>query len=429
MLSCEHRLSFFMYAFYFIAGLLIWLGLVSLRGGVRYLAYVRRELNQEPTSYAPFASIIAPTRGLDQGLEKNLAALFKQNYPAYEIIFVTDRKDDLSLAVVEAVRRACAARAGVASRVVIAGEATESGQKVHNLRAAVRELDAKCEVIAFVDTDARPHADWLRALISPLANEALGATTGYRWFVPVRGGFASHLRAVWNASIASALGANGDKNFCWGGATAIRQRTFEQLDMAEQWRGTLSDDFALMRALRRAKLPIHFVPRCLTASLDDCSMSELFEFTTRQLKITRVYAPQFWKAVLFGSLLFVLGFFGGSALIIARTLRGDSWMLPLSLLIVIFMLGAGKAFLRSRAVSLMLKEHRVELNRGLPAHLMLWPLASALYLYNALGAALSRRINWRGIGYELKSPTETAIIPLASSGKISHSNRTTHSAQ
>jgi ceramide glucosyltransferase len=44
------------------------------------------------------------------------------------------------------------------------------------------------------------------------------------------------------------------------------------------------------------------------------------------------------------------------------------------------------------------------------AHLMLWPLASVLYLFNALAAAVSRRITWRGITYELKSPTETVIL-------------------
>jgi hypothetical protein len=40
----------------------------------------------------------------------------------------------------------------------------------------------------------------------------------------------------------------------------------------------------------------------------------------------------------------------------------------------------------------------------------MWPLASALYLYNAVAAAVSRRITWRGITYQLKSPDETVII-------------------
>jgi cellulose synthase/poly-beta-1,6-N-acetylglucosamine synthase-like glycosyltransferase len=298
----------------------------------------------------------------------------------------------------------------VETRVVIAGTATESGQKVHNLCAAIEQADAQSEVFVFVDTDARPQSFWLASLVAPLADEQLGATTGYRWFVSIRGGFASHLRSVWNASIASALGERGDRNFCWGGSTAIRRQTFEKLEMLKQWRGTLSDDFALMRALRRARLPIHFVPACLTASLEDCGFGELLEFTTRQLKITRVYASHFWQAVLAGSLLFTLVFFGGIILVVTRAAGGLSYLLPLALLITIYALGVGKAALRWWAVSLPLAAYRLKLRKGLWAHLLLWPLASLLYLYNALAAAFSRRIRWRGITYELKSPTETVII-------------------
>jgi hypothetical protein len=78
------------------------------------------------------------------------------------------------------------------------------------------------------------------------------------------------------------------------------------------------------------------------------------------------------------------------------------------------MLGVWKAYLRLRAVSLPLASHRAALRRDAPAHLLLWPLASALYLYNALLAAFSRRIRWRGITYELKSPRETVIIKAVS---------------
>lgn len=404
-----------MWVFYFFAALLIWQGIASLIGGVRYFNYVRREMSAALPPFAPFASIIAPCRGLDQGLRDNLDALFRQDYPAYEIIFVTDRADDSSLAVVEEIRRHWQQTTSTQTSVVIAGEAVESGQKVHNLRAAVELVDSLSEVLVFVDTDARPRSNWLSSLVAPLADEGIGAATGYRWFIPIRGGLASHLRSVWNASIASALGARVDKNFCWGGSTAIRRQTFQQLNMLEEWRGTLSDDFALMRVLRRAHLPIHFVPACLTASLEDCGFRELLEFTNRQLKITRVYAPPFWKAVLMGSLLFVLVFFGGLALIITRATLGLTYAVPLALITAIYALGIAKAALRWRAVSLPLSAYRAQLQKGLAAHLLLWPLASVIYLYNALCAAFSRRIEWRGLTYELKSPTETVIIKAVGS--------------
>ena len=396
--------------FYLLAALVLLQSLVSLRGGVRYLAYFRRELGARRPLYMPFASVFVPCRGLDQGMRDNFRALFAQHYPAYELIFVSDRADDPALAVAEAARRAAAGETVARARAVVAGRATESGQKVHNLRAAVREADPASEVFVFVDTDARPGPNWLRALVSPLADERVGAASGYRWFVPARGNLSSHLRAVWNASIASALGADGRRNFCWGGSTAIRRDTFERLRVSERWRGTLSDDFALTRLLHGAGLPVRFVPACLTASPGDCRPGELLEFTTRQLKITRVYAPRLWAVVLCSNLLFVLVFFGGLALTLARAALGLGFAWTLAVVCAVFLLGVWKSFFRLRAVALVLDEYHAELRAGLWAHLTLWPLTAALFLHNALAAALSRRINWRGIGYELKSPTETVII-------------------
>jgi len=172
----------------------------------------------------------------------------------------------------------------------------------------------------------------------------------------------------------------------------------------------------LTRALQAAHLPIRFVPACLTASVEDCTFPELFEFTTRQLKITRVYAPHLWAFVLVSNLLFVAVFFGGLALAVWRAAAGLSFVWPLVLVSVIFLLGLWKAFFRLRAVALVLEEHHGRLRRDIWAHLLLWPLTAALFLYNATAAALSRRIVWRGIGYELKSPTETEIIPNADCG-------------
>ncbi len=399
-----------MWVYYFFAVLVLLQSIVSLRGGVLYLAYVRRELNARRPLYMPFASIIVPCRGLDQGLRENLAALFVQHYPAYEIIFAADRADDAALAVAAALSRQFAEGSVARTRIVVAGHARARGQIVHNLRRAVCEISRASEVLVFVDTDARPRADWLRSLVAPLADESIGAATGYRWFIPLRGGFASQLRAVWNASIASALGENARRNFCWGGSTAIRRETFDANEVSAKWRGALSDDFALTRILQAARLPIHFVPNCLTVALEDCTFAQLMEFTTRQIKITRVYAPHLWKIVLFSNLLFVGVFYGGLGLAIARAATGQTFEWPLALVSAIYLLGTWKAFFRLRAVALPLEQYHAQLRDGVWAHLLLWPLASALYLYNALAAATSRRISWRGIGYELKSPTETAII-------------------
>lgn len=395
-----------MAVFYFFAAIVIWLGLLSLRGGLSFAAYVRSETARLLPDFTPFVSLIAPCRGPENGLRENIEALFQQDYPAYEIILVTDRAEDASLTMIAEIRK----EERVSSRIVIAGDANGSGQKVHNLSVAVAQVDPRSEAFVFVDTDARPQANWLGSLVAPLADERVGAASGYRWFVSEKGSLASQLRSVWNASIASALGERADKNFCWGGSTAIRRSTFEKLRVAERWQGTISDDFTLTRVLQEAKLPIHFVPACLVASVGDCSVGELLEFTNRQLKITRVYAAHLWKPVLIGSLLFCSVFFGGLALVIARAILCLPFALPLVAVLVIYVLGAAKSYIRLQAVAIPLAKYRKQLSRSLSGHLLLWPVASALYLGNAITAAFVHRIKWRGITYELKSATEAVII-------------------
>jgi hypothetical protein len=382
-----------MVLYYFLAAVSCWIGIKSLIGGFRFAAYVRRETTRPLPDFKPFASVIAPGRGLEPGLAENLRPLLTQDYTRYEVLFVFDAADDPAIRIVEDLKGA--------ARTIIAGPATDSGQKVHNLRVATTQVDPESEVLVFVDTDARPGTDWLKKLVAPLVDEDLGASTGYRWFIPEKGGLASRLRSVWNASIASALGADTGKNFCWGGSTAIRRSTFNQLAVNDRWRGTVSDDFTITGVLKEAKLPIHFTPNCLVASAGDCDFKELLEFTTRQIKITRVYASHLWLPLLLGSSLFTLAFFGGLILIgVCPRLSVASF------LAIIFALGAAKSFIRFRAVSRVLETS----NRDLVAHILLWPVASLLYLYNAIVAGFSQRITWRGITYELKSPREAVII-------------------
>lgn len=393
------------YVFYFFAAVLVFLGYKSLRGGISYLDFFRRELAKPESDYTPFCSIIAPCRGLDDDLRENLAALFRQKFPDYEIVFVVDDERDESVKIIEEIFR----EMGKFAKLIVAGKAENESRKVHNLRRAVLEVSQKSKVFVFVDSDARPDENWLGNLIAPLQDETVGCATGYRWFVQKRGGFPTALRGVWNASIASALGANLKNNFCWGGSLAVRRETFERLNIREKLKGTLSDDFTITRLMKQANLPVYFVPQCLTATVEDCTFRELLEFSTRQIKITRVYAAPLWKASLLGSLIFTVVFWTGVFLLLFL-LSGFHFWLTLLLLLVIFALGCGKARLRLAAVKLVLKNYEKQLNRQLAAHLTLWTITPILYFYNCIRALFSRKIRWRGIEYNMKSATETEVL-------------------
>ena len=393
--------------YYILAALLIWLSYKSFRGGIDYLNYFKQELKKPLADFTPaFATIFAPCRGADQGMLENLDALLAQDYPEFEVVFIVDDEDDEATKLIEQAWQE--ARRPV--KLVVAPKATESSQKVTNLREGIPFADPASEIFVFVDSDARPSKQWLKNLIAPLADPQIGATTGYRWFISKHETIASEMRNMWNASIASHQGPNRKTNFCWGGATAITRPTFEQLDVRKKWHGTVSDDFTLTRAVHDAGLDIHFVPRALTASIEDCSLHELFEFTTRQMKITRVYSPKLWVMSFLGSGLFTVTI-AASLLIIILSQKND-WTVAAALftLIAVTIFSIGKSLFRLKAVQLVLSEHAKKLRRQTLPQITFWCVTPFIFFLNCTAAWMSRRIAWRGTLYEMISSRETKVI-------------------
>ncbi|CAN5260728.1 glycosyltransferase family 2 protein [soil metagenome] len=388
--------------FYFLAAILVWLSFKSFRGGVEYLRFFRAEIARPKSDFAPFVTVIAPFRGIDDGLEDNLRALIEQNYPQFEIIFVGDDSNDPAIPFIKDVLSAN-------SRLIIAPKATGMSQKVENLRSAVKEADERTEVFAFVDSDVRPSRDWLRSLVSPLEYPEIGASTGYRWFISRNPTFASELRSSWNASIASALGPVRGSNFCWGGSMAIRRDVFERLKIHKKWKGTLSDDFVVTRAMNEANMPIAFVPQALLASFGDCGIAQMIEFTVRQMKITRVYAPRLWLMSLIGSGLFV-SILISSILIVFLSDSTFSQTVAVITFASVTIFSTAKAMIRLKAVRMVLTDYENELNGQRVSQYTFWLLTPPVFLINSIAALFSRRFTWRGTAYELKSPTETVII-------------------
>lgn len=395
--------------FYIFAALLVWFSFKSFCGGVEYLRFFREELTKPPSGWEPMVTIIAPCKGVDEGMLANFDALLDQDLPEYEVVFVIDDPDDPAAAIIEKAWQEAERHV----KLVVAPKAAASSQKVENLREGVLHADPRSEVFVFVDSDARPSPGWLRALIAPLRDETIGAATGYRWFISDEPTLASELRSVWNASIASALGPNEKSNFTWGGSMAIRRDTFERIGMREEWQGTLSDDFAVTRAMRATGLRIRFVPQALTASVESCTFRELFEFTNRQMKITRVYMPQLWLMSFFGSGLFNLVMAAAILIAILSKANGVPVWVAIATLFLVSFFSVGKAVLRLYAVRLALPQFGPELRRQRFSQYTLWLFTPAIFFANCVAALLSREIVWRGTRYRLASPDRTEVMTEA----------------
>jgi ceramide glucosyltransferase len=383
--------------------------------GRRYLAFVRRSLKWPPKPFAPPVCVICPCKGIDRGLEENLRALLTQRYPDYQLVFVIAQQNDPARPLIE--QAIWATDMGEKATLVIAGSSSGRGEKINNLLWALRHVPEHSQVLVFADSDACPAPDWIDNLVRPLADPQVGASTGYRWYLPIEGGFWSRLLSAWNGSVATTLGDHG-RNFAWGGSTAITRDVFDSARVADAWSNAVSDDYALTRAIQTAGLKIRFVPQCLLVTRENASLKSLLEFTTRQVIITRVYRPTAWRVGIVSHSLFALAFFGQIIALGVRavSLSGISSHLSSGMTVMavsvalLYLLGSFKGVLRLKGSILALPEHKKEILKSWWMFCLLWPLVSAVFLYNFVRSATTRRITWRGVCYELRSPSETVII-------------------
>ena len=391
---------------YVLLAVQIALGLYSFWDGWEWLRMVRRRLGTHAGFYAPVVGVICPCKGPEPGLEENLTALTRFDYPNYEIYFSLATSLDPALKVIERVKAASSKPA----HIVIAGPPADCGEKVYNLRRAVEELPEKFEVVVFTDSDVRLPRGWLSKLVAPLEDPRVGATTGYRWIIPSGGGtFAGALASAWNASVATLLG-RARENFCWGGATAIRRKTFAETGVLDAWKGALSDDLALTRALEEAGKPIIFCPECLGVTRHPWTMASLLEFTHRQILLARVYSPGRWARGAAAHLSHSLTLLYTAVVLVAAMVAGDPWIHLALIALVIPFLAALKGAVRTVAVNELLPEWRAQLNAWSWVWTILAPVVPFLFSWNFLTSLVTRRIRWRGIRYKLVSPDVTQIL-------------------
>ena len=395
--------------FYILVIAQLALGLYSLWEGFEWFSMVRRRLASHPGFYAPVAAVICPCKGNERGLEDNLMALTKFEYANYEIYFSLATSLDPALKVIERVKAASTKPV----HIVIAGPPENCGEKVYNLKRAVEALPDQFEALVFVDSDVRLSRGWLTKLIAPLQDPRIGATTTYRWLIPggqsgaeaIAGGLAS----AWNAAVATLLGRPRE-NFCWGGATAIRRKMFDDVRVLEAWQGAVSDDFAMTSALEAAGKQIVFCPECLAVTLQPWTMETLLEFTNRQILITRIYSPRRWMLGLAAHLSYSLTLIYAAAAILVSMIEGDPWGQLALLTLAIPLLAAMKGAMRTIAVNEVLPEWKAKLREWGWVWPALAPVVPFLFSWNFLSSLITKRIRWRGIRYEIVSPTMTRIL-------------------
>ena len=400
----------------FLLGLITLAVCVSQSLGFRRLyTYVKKELKFRPGSYSPRAAVILPCKGIDPGFVQNIEKLLNQDYgrdptsgaSLFEVIFAVASQEDPAYPVLNDI---CQSSKSVPARIVVAGVNPLRAQKINNQLRALEEVGPETEVLVFVDSDVIARPDFLRYLVAHLDDPSIGATTGYRFYIASRGDWPSVLRSLWNRMSAWEL-ASPRLSFAWGGAMAIRKTTFREAGIAQRWDRAADDDLSLTTAVRALGLKVHFVPQCLVASDGDGSLPEIIEWTNRQLILTKVYFPDLWRRAIVraGIMALWLITLGGS---IIGALLSNHWELWLAVLVGLCILPVELLFLL-RAQGLwrdVLVDRSEYLHQSFLTFCLAVPLAHLVLPWMTLYSLLTNRIQWRGITYELRSPTETLVV-------------------
>jgi len=379
--------------------------LVNLRQGILLRRNVRKGLRMAFGAYLPAVALLLPVRGLDEGFDDNVRALLSQAYPKYRLVVIADQEDDPAAA---RIRELAADRPRVPVEVLLSDPAGMGG-KVNALRTALLRLRPEDEVVAFADADIRPSADWLRQLVQPLADVTVGASTGFRWYVPATAGFWSLVRSEWNAVSANVL-FDARRNYTWGGSSAIRTEHLSKLRLDERWREVLSDDLLVTAAVRGAGMKIVYAPAALVATVEDADRGTCAEWCRRQMMMATLYLPIVRRyaaaafAVFNGAVL--LGFLS----LVCAPFISWSYLVPAALFLSTLPATVMKASLRRRAF-FSASAHVAGLWRvpawraSLAALAVPWVMMAGL-----LRTRRETTVVWRGRTYDVRDPMHVRLI-------------------
>jgi cellulose synthase/poly-beta-1,6-N-acetylglucosamine synthase-like glycosyltransferase len=386
------------------AGIVFVLGLsqilLALRCYLYLRTYERRSARRLRKSFDPAVALICPCRGLDPSFEQNVRSMLALNYQAYRIFFIVSDPNDRAHS---ALRSLTADHPNC--RIVICDRVRSPGDKVNNLLTAVNVPEVRsAELLAFIDSDVNPDPEWLRYLITPLVDPAVGLTTGYRRYQP-DSGFWSTMRAVANNVAMTPHLVGRRLRVAWGGTMAMRSRDFDRSGVEEIWRGALSDDLTLATAVRRLGLRIEFVPECLTNSSDKCTMRECYEWLRRQLFVARMYSPALWRGAAFSFVPMLLMFAG--ILLSPVALAFPSLRMTEVALLMVLPLQVIGAWL----TALVFKDYRTAL--WAPVGIL---FAGALSIAAFVHSAFARQLTWRGITYRFLPAGHLIVVNRKEAG-------------
>lgn len=317
---------------------------VVLYGG-RRLGKVAYDIPADSVLSWPMVSVLVPVKGALPGMRRCLDAIVRQDYPCYEVLFITESSEDAAVPVIAEVVESANGVERVSGLQhtghVVSRLATMCGQKNQNLLTALTKISSESEVFVFCDSAHWPRTDWLRHLVAPIARGDAVSATAYHHGLPEPHTPANLGKAITILALYM-LQEIDPITQPWGGNTAIRRDTFERLDIASLWGENVVDDVSLASALDKAGLKATPVPAAhLETNLSGESYTSWRSWFERQWLYLKFIYPGTWLCVgavlycitamtILSPILLLLGTCGllgtGSTVLVLLYLLGLFWL-------------------------------------------------------------------------------------------------------
>jgi cellulose synthase/poly-beta-1,6-N-acetylglucosamine synthase-like glycosyltransferase len=397
-------------AIFLSKSLLTWLG-IQVCLAVVFLLYLRLSQKKSlPDDQLPKTAVILCLRGADPFLTNCLRSLLNQNYPQYDLKLIVDSQEDPAWKIATDTIQEQRATNVQISLLRIARQ--NCSLKCSSLMQAVSELDDSYKVVALVDADTVVHRNWLRELVSPLAHPKVGATTGNRWYLPTGRYWGSLVRYVGNVSTVVQMYLF---RIPWGGTLAVKTELLRQTGLLDKWGQAFNEDTMIRKVLQKHGMQVKFVPSLIMLNREECELPSLKYSLMRQLLCSRLYHP-LWLAVISDAISSILQPTLVIVLFLAALLTGE-WNVAALLFGCFSIYTLGLLFMMlvlEQGVQQVIRKHGEPMTKlsALTVLKMLIAIPLTQWVYGiAMVLSLGmRRVNWRGVSYQIKGPWGIRLV-------------------
>ena len=364
--------------------------------------YLRRESKspRAADSTLPKAAVVLALRGPDPRLPETFHALLEQNYPDFVIQLVVDSEHDPVLRdVAPAMEKSSRMRMSILKNPAIG-----CSLKCSSLIQAVKGLDEDVKLLAFIDGDVVPHANWLRDLASPIVDGRADVTGGNRWYLPPDSRMGSMVRYFWNAGFMREMWNQGAP---WAGTMAMTRTTIDEIGLLDAWQSAMSVDATLHRCLNQHQKRFRLIPSLLMVNRESISLRQFHTWVTRQMAVVRYTASHTVRSVQVHilTLLFLHLLLAGLSLLAFAIGEPRLGSLAVAVLSAYWMLLAAGAGVQEIFLRKTLNQRGEPVQWMTPLKLLAWcpgmVLTHWVLVFGVLESFRIKEVNWRGIRYRL----------------------------